>query len=910
MVNQPIVIWLERSVFCTGLSGWKIISNPYLSTTRSNILKFFEKNPIRILLAISGLLILWVAIAWSISEQNFVSDLEVLIKNELGRTQDTANQEADSIRLNLHYIAGVPETFKNAAQTEAAIAKFGNDPKPTTLSKKEAVQLWNADPTLNRLSRYLDQVQKSLRVDLIFVVNAAGDCIASSNWNQASPLIGTNYTDRKWFANALTGKDSIQYAVGRITHIPGLFFATPIMQDGKFKGVIIAKVDIPNLAFLTKQTDSFVVDSNGVIILAHAPKMLMMSIPSAGVNQMSEKARNDLYMRTRFPELTITPWQQHGNLQSVGTSNTPHVIASTNLDDYGLKVFAKSDLPTFQSLNRERLSNFLLLSLLGDALILISYAFLSLGHAKKITNESESRMRLILESANCGIWGQTADGICTFINAEATKMLGYQANELIGARLHDRVHHTHPDGTPYSVDTCPMHATSRDGHARNIDDEILWCKDGSHFPVEYATSPIHTHSKLDGTVVVFNDITGRKHQEQLLNQAREKAESANRAKSDFLANMSHEIRTPMNAVIGFTNLAIDCQNQQEQRGYLRQIQDSSKSLLGILNDILDLSKIEARQMSFENAVFNLDALLHSLNRMFSLRAQEKGLEFILIRAEKIPNLLLGDQLRLRQILTNLLGNSLKFTQHGKVTLEVQATQLSEARIDLNISVQDTGIGMTEEQTANLFQAFMQADNTITRRFGGTGLGLNISRNLAKLMGGDIAVESTLGSGSIFKLQITLTVPDASQIDEYNKELNASHQVYQDNVGNLQGKRVLLAEDNRLNQVLAEHILKKLGIVMEIANNGKEAIEKLQTGHYDVVLMDIQMPVMGGLEATRVIRQDARFTQIPIVAMSAGVTLDEQEKCNLVGMTCFIGKPIDIAQLTNKLIELCAGDAAA
>ena len=563
--------------------------------------------------------------------------------------------------------------------------------------------------------------------------------------------------------------------------------------------------------------------------------------------------------------------------------------------------------------------------------------------------ESELRWQFALEITSDGVWDWTIETDYAAYSTRWKSMLGYSEQDILptNQEWQTRIHpddQAMVDGTmlAYLAGSLPIYKVEY--RLKCKDDSYKWIlgrgivvsRDQNNRPLRM----IGTHTdittfkedelllkkhKATAELDAFDKTMALFHQSQTMQEdisqqvtqrtkelqtSTTKAHEAVAIKSQFLSNMSHEIRTPMNAVIGFTNLAIDCQNQQEQRGYLRQIQDSSKSLLGILNDILDLSKIEARQMSFENAVFNLDALLHSLNRMFSLRAQEKGLEFILIRAEKIPNLLLGDQLRLRQILTNLLGNSLKFTQHGKVTLEVQATQLSEARIDLNISVQDTGIGMTEEQTANLFQAFMQADNTITRRFGGTGLGLNISRNLAKLMGGDIAVESTLGSGSIFKLQITLTVPDASQIDEYNKELNASHQVYQDNVGNLQGKRVLLAEDNRLNQVLAEHILKKLGIVMEIANNGKEAIEKLQTGHYDVVLMDIQMPVMGGLEATRVIRQDARFTQIPIVAMSAGVTLDEQEKCNLVGMTCFIGKPIDIAQLTNKLIELCAGDAAA
>jgi CheY-like chemotaxis protein len=317
-----------------------------------------------------------------------------------------------------------------------------------------------------------------------------------------------------------------------------------------------------------------------------------------------------------------------------------------------------------------------------------------------------------------------------------------------------------------------------------------------------------------------------------------------------------------------------------------------------------MSKIEAGQMSFENSVFDLDVLLHSLNRMFSLRAHEKGLEFILARDTHIQNLLMGDSLRLRQILTNLLSNAIKFTRHGKVTLEICQLKYCGSSTYIEFSVQDTGMGMSAEQVANLFQAFVQADNTITRRFGGTGLGLNISRNLAKLMGGDVAVESQLGIGSTFALRINLPLPDKQQIACYLKdqELESSPEKFQGN--ELQGKRVLLVEDNRVNQVLAGHVLKKLGIVMDIANNGKEALNKLQLESYDLVLMDIQMPVMGGLEATRLIRQQSRFKSLPVVAMSAGVTLDEQEKCTSVGMDGFVGKPIDTAQLTNMMINLC------
>ena len=990
----------------------------------------------RVITPAALLLMCWLALAWFIANKSFSDDFEALVAKEQRHAEETAADVADSVRRNLHFVQGAPDIFNHSQRLRNALERFGANPE-AAMGQQEAIRRWGADPEMVDLSRDLELTQRSLGIDLLYVVNAAGDCIASSNWNQPGTTLGANYTDRKWFKEARDGHRGMQYAVGKTTHIAGLYFATPVIAGGRFIGATVAKVDVPRLSFLTKQTDAFIADANGVIILAHDEDKLMMSLPGAAVAAMSDKQRQQLYLGRNFPELKVEPWTEFpdARLKRIRGEKFPQLMTSTPLPEFGMTVYAESDLPGLPVLEGERRNTFLTLSLIGSGLILMLggavYYFQSIRRSQVTAEESEARLRLLLESVSGGIWGQSGDGICTFVNAAAAKMLGYDPEEMIGKPVHGTVHHSHEDGSAYRIEDCPMHATALDGISRTEKNEVLWRKDGSSLPVEYSTYPILHNGRQEGVVVVFSDITERrrmekqmqerdaiysaaiqtsvdgfwtvdmdgrilevndaylkrsgysreemlamyvgdvdalespsdtsariekiisqgsdefetrhrardgsiwdvalavsysavsggrmfcflkdvterKHQAQLLEIARQKAESANRAKSDFLANMSHEIRTPMNAVIGFSELALDDPNPDMQRAHLRQILESSKSLLEILNDILDFSKIEARQMSLETAAFNLDDMLDGIRRMLGQRAQERGLEFTLTRADRVPRHLIGDQLRIRQILTNLLGNALKFTKRGSVRLSVEQMDESDKGVFLDFCVQDSGIGMSSEQMGHLFQPFMQADNSITRRFGGTGLGLTISRNLAQMMGGDIRVESEEGVGSSFHFQLRLPVANLTEAFGAKKRQEADNALprYDDAAHVLKGKKVLLVEDNRVNQLLASHMLKKLGMPLDIANNGVEAIARLDDERYDVVLMDIQMPVMDGLEATRRIRQDARFAALPIVAMSAGVTLDEQEKCSAAGMTDFIGKPIDSTQLTQMLMRICAGD---
>jgi signal transduction histidine kinase/CheY-like chemotaxis protein len=393
-----------------------------------------------------------------------------------------------------------------------------------------------------------------------------------------------------------------------------------------------------------------------------------------------------------------------------------------------------------------------------------------------------------------------------------------------------------------------------------------------------------------------------KHRTHELNAALVKAEVAVKVKAEFLANMSHEIRTPMNAIIGLSLLGMNAPIDK-QHHYLRNISSASESLLAILNDILDFSKIESGNVKLELEYFNLEEVIENIAMLFTEEVRRKALTFTIIQPSNLNVLLKGDALRLKQILINLINNSAKFTHKGFVNLIVSVISQHEKEIQLQFSVKDSGIGMNEEQQKMLFQSFSQADTSITRRFGGSGLGLVISQKFVEMMGGKITCKSApdLGSEFFFTLSFEIaTSGKGSQTSISSPTKKTLLQRLAEAAESLENVRVLLVEDTPLNQQVASEFLRNAKLHVTVADNGKEALALLEHNRFDVILMDVQMPVMDGFEATKIIREHFQFVHLPIIAMSAGVTLDEQEKCHHVGMTDFIAKPINPVQMLEKI----------
>ena len=407
-----------------------------------------------------------------------------------------------------------------------------------------------------------------------------------------------------------------------------------------------------------------------------------------------------------------------------------------------------------------------------------------------------------------------------------------------------------------------------------------------------------------------HDISRLKRTEEKLRQERERAEAANHAKSDFLANVSHELRTPMNGVLGMAGLLKDSALDGEQKELVDTMICSGQSLMMLLNDILDLSKIEANELNLEQTPFNLSVVMRDTMRLFEPLTARKGLELRYQYNPMAPECFIGDPARLRQVVTNLMGNAVKFTATGSVRLDISSCRRDDGRVDMLFRVDDTGIGIDEAHIGKIFEKFTQADSSTTRKYGGTGLGLTICKLLAEAMGGRIGVESRVGKGSSFWFTVPLPLADALQNERLsNANQNNTNLTAKDIAMDVSACRVLVVDDHPVNLFIAKKLLTKLGFQhIETADDGKTALEESAKTPFDLIILDCQMPGMDGYEVSRALRarEEGSGRRIPIVAMTANAMVGDREKCVEAGMDDYVSKPIDAARMREVLAKWLGG----
>ena len=515
--------------------------------------------------------------------------------------------------------------------------------------------------------------------------------------------------------------------------------------------------------------------------------------------------------------------------------------------------------------------------------------------------EGESRFRGIFDSAGVGIAQCDLRGRYIRVNQKYCDILGYTRDELATKTFKDL---THPDDIGDSVDhfgalmrgELPSYAMEKRCISRQ--GETLWVQVTASMQRDTAGRPVHS-------IAVMQDISERKRFEEELRSAKAVAEAANRAKDDFISNVSHEIRTPMHAILGMTELVLDTKLTDEQRQLLRTVESAAGSLLVVINDLLDFSKIEAGKVALEQTEFALRAAVADTLRALTTRAHCKGLEILCNVSPDVPDALIGDSGRLRQVLVNLVGNAIKFTEAGEVEVQVGLAQGSaEAReVAVGFSVRDTGIGIAREKQATIFRAFEQEDTSTTRKYGGTGLGLTIAASLVALMGGEIAVDSEPGKGSVFSFTgrfLRQPLPARSPAATTQPR------------GAGTALSVLVAEDDEFSAQLFYQLLARSGHHVRIVKDGREAVELLDRARFDLMLLDLHMPDMDGFQVIRVVRERERATgeHLPVIAVTARTRPEDRERVLAAGIDDFLAKPIQAGALSAAIERVTAAAAPA
>ncbi len=520
---------------------------------------------------------------------------------------------------------------------------------------------------------------------------------------------------------------------------------------------------------------------------------------------------------------------------------------------------------------------------------------------EKALLQSEFRLSEAQRIGHIGNWEKDMVGDDMYWSDEAFRILGL-APQSMEPTLRDYTGFVHPDD--YEKVKRQLNQAMADGNSYSLDHRIVL----PDKTVKYVNIQCRPEKDAEGRVIkylgVIQDITERKKIENDLAHAKKMAEQSVRIKEEFMANMSHEIRTPLNAIIGFSDLLAETDLYDRQQTFVNNIRTSGKSLLTIINDILDLSKLEAGKLRFEEIPFKLSQVIQEVIAMFQVDVDQKGVGLRSVIDEEIPETIVGDPVRLKQILMNLTSNAVKFTEEGLIKVSAKLAALDTDQLSLEFKVEDSGIGIPQEKLGTIFDSFTQANNDTTRKYGGTGLGLTIVRKLVEQQEGSIRVSSKPGKRTTF----TFSIPFLRSKQQPEKELVVDPQIPEFEIA---GTRVLVVEDNSMNQILAKNRLLQWDCEVDIAGNGKKGVEMLQQNAYDIVLMDVHMPEMDGYEATDFIRSQLEppLSQIPIIAMTASASAKDARQARAAGMNDYIAKPFNPHRLYNIIAEHTQGRGA-